>query len=277
MQHVVHAVNAVENSDESEQQKTNSIVDHRPPPPLPKSIRKTPTSHVVSDDTRAQINQRVNIDKESVCAVARDLRLVWRTVDRIASAARGVQKKSTYVRLRDATTPKLEGDMPKDPFAGAKPNLRGQKRSLEEKTYLAALVNIKREPANRVARDYGLSARSVGQYASRMLEGLPIHRSVGNPRPAIDDESDQALRELAAKAVGERPSLAEMKRHLQEQINWTQHRRVRAKCPLTETLGAAVDGVVAEHEGEPEEFKVSGPTMRSWLGKYGYGKSVGEI
>lgn len=241
---------------------------------------------VISQQSREVIAQRVNGNAESLCSVAKDLQMVSATVYRIAAAARGIARPTrAIVKPGDALGNLNDGVMPPDPFDGAKINLCGKKLSIEEKTYLAALVNIKREPAAKVGRDYGLSRSFVGIYANRMRKGNPIVGRQGGINAVIDDESDVILKSLASKASGERPSLTEMRVHLQEQINWTHHRRESKKRRLClETAASHDTDIIAKDEapdagdlgshgkasGTPYKYVVKNKTFVAWLQKYGY-------
>lgn len=193
----------------------------------------------IADDVRHEIARRVNEEKESGKAVARDLAILPKTVYRIAGIARGdarflpkPQEKDggseTIPRRRGPSknvVPKMDVIMPPCPFADDKPfSLRGKRLTGEEKYYLACLVKVQCIPSSQVSSMYSLNLRTLERYMASAVAGMAFRERGGVTSSIVDEESDAVLRALAAAQGAERPSREEFRVHLKAEAFKTHER-----------------------------------------------------
>lgn len=194
-----------------------------PPPAVPPiGPRKRGPGRNLSASARADLVQQVNVEGKTASEVARTSGLHLSTVCRIAGSARGV---ATYVGKTDRTTPKVDYPMPPSPFpVDPPPDLRGKRLSVEEKFYLACLVNIQRMSYARVGAQYKLPETTIRHFAQKAVAGKPLDGH-GHPPAALDGESDAALRTLATLEGAARPSRKEMRARILSEVAKTRERR----------------------------------------------------
>lgn len=235
---------------------------------MPTKKRGRGTGLSISVDTRAMIARQINEETKSASAVARQLGLPLPSVLSIAGAARGdarfvgsKQKKSDPVRGG-----RTDLSMPPCPFPNDQhPNLRGKRLTVEEKYYLACLINIQRVPRTHVAEQYGLHEGTLFRLAQRALAGKPLD-PVGGPQPALDSQSDEALRAYAALTGEARPTRDEMKELLLAEAVKTKERRLGAtKEPPPGLAGADND----KPRGKKKR-PMTRPTYAKYLALYGF-------
>ena len=144
---------------------------------IPSKKRGRGTGLSISVDTRALIARQINEEKKAASAVARELGLALPSVRQIAGAARG---DARFVGSKQKRSDAVMGgmpvvSMPPSPFPGDQPpNLRGRRLTVEEKHYLACLINIQRVPHTHVAEQCGVHEKTLFRLAHRALAGKPL-------------------------------------------------------------------------------------------------------
>ena len=80
----------------------------------------------------------------------------------------------------------------KRPWGRGKVSLKGRTLSIDEKSYLAQLVNLKGKTCQEVADTYSLSKSVIVKYSKSVRNSLILHTGSGQP-PAIDNISSDAM------------------------------------------------------------------------------------
>ena len=80
----------------------------------------------------------------------------------------------------------------KRPWGRGKVSLKGRTLSINEKSYLAQLVNRDGKTCQEVADTYELSKSVIVKYSKSTRDGLILHTGAGQP-PAIDNISSDAM------------------------------------------------------------------------------------
>jgi transposase len=87
----------------------------------------------------------------------------------------------------------MSGDIViKRPWGRGKVSLKGKTLSINEKSYLAQLVNLDGNSCDLVGKTYGLSKSVIAKYAKSARDGVILHTGSGQPS-AIDNISSDAL------------------------------------------------------------------------------------
>ena len=228
----------------------------------------------ISVDTRALIIRQINEEKKAASAVARELGLPLPSVRRIAGVARGDARfvGSTQPRT-DVTKGGLSGvPMPASPFQGEEqPDLRGKFLTVDEKYYLACLINIQRVPRARVAEQYGISESTLFRLSQRALAGKPLD-PVGVLPPALDNQSDEVLRVYAALEGEARPTRDEMKELIFAEAVKTKERRAG---PLQEAPQGGLpftdnDNPGGKKAATKKKLPMTRKTYAKYLALYGF-------
>lgn len=218
--------------------------------------RRGPTI-VFTDEERANIVRLVNVEKKTAASVARDMSRPVSTVWRVACAARGV---GPTLASAERKTPKVDADMPVFPFPGDElPSLKGRRLTVEEKYYLACLVNIKRISCGRVARGCDIAKDTVAKYAKRALEGKPLVVKGGTP-PLLDAESSSVLSAMAELQGDSRPTRDAVKATIYDEAGKTLQRRKNER----DALGRAQDQYVGRGK------KPARSAIAKYLALYGF-------
>ena len=79
-----------------------------------------------------------------------------------------------------------------NPFQAYSLNLAGKRLSLEEKTYLAHLVNNDGWKPIEIGKRYNISRQLVSKYARSVREGRPLY-SLGGKPPVLDTIANSEL------------------------------------------------------------------------------------
>jgi hypothetical protein len=87
----------------------------------------------------------------------------------------------------------MSGDIViKNPWGRGKVSLKGRVLSINEKSYLAQLVNHDGKTCDFVGKTYSLSKSVIAKYSKSARDGVILHTGGGQP-PAIDSISSIAM------------------------------------------------------------------------------------
>lgn len=231
------------------------------------------TGLTISTDTRALIARQINEEKKAANAVARELGLPQPSVRQIAGAARS-DARFVGSRQRPNVDKGWMTDltMPPCPFPSDQhPNLRGKRLTVEEKYYLTCLIKIQRVPRAHVAEQYGVNEKTLFRLTQRVLAGKPLD-PVGGLLPALDNQSDEALRVYAALEGEARPTRDEMKELIFAEAVKTKERRAgplqeapQGGLPLTDN-----DNPGGKKAGTKKKLPMTRKTYAKYLALYGF-------
>lgn len=231
---------------------------------------------ILSQADRAEIARLINDEKLPLSVVATQFKIHPSTVSKIASKAKS---RAAY----DDDTHLLHGPMPPCPFPEDNhAMLKNKVLTVDERYYLACLVDMKGLKIGRVASQLDIPFYKVQSACNRVRTGKTLERSFGPPG-FIDAISDSVLRELSQLEGASRPSLKVMKDHIAAEINKTLERRAVANStnslPIASSMATAntativaVDSLASDtRKGAAKRRRLfSEACLWKYLARYGY-------